>query len=164
MLVVETGLIVTGANTYGDVDDAKNYWDDMAYDYSSYSDIDIEAAIFRAMRYIETRKFIGYRYTKDQPLSWPRSYVYDKDGYSVDTNDIPTDLKSALYEGTFREAASPGVLQQDIVSGSTGIKRKKVDVLETEWFEGSTTTTNVYTVIDDLLSWMVVGGNRTIRT
>ena len=160
-IIKETGAIVTGANSYQDVDDIKDYFDDLGYSYSAYTDSDIEAAALRTMRYIESKRFLGYRSTQAQPLSWPRSYVYDKSGYLLDDDYIPKDLNSAVCEGTFKELATTNALQADSTGG--GVKRKRVDVLETEWFEGADQSTT-FTVIEDLLSWLVVDGAKTIRT
>ena len=160
-IVVEDGTLVTNSNSYVDVDDAKTYYDDLGYTYSSYLDSDIEAAILRTMRYVETRHFIGVRYTQDQSLSWPRSWVYDKSGYLLAVTTIPNALKKAVMEGAFIELGTSNSLQATDTGG--GVKRKKIDVLETEWFEGASQVTS-YTVVDDYLDWLVVSSSKAVRT
>ena len=96
-LVVEDGSIVTGANTYVSLAEFKAWADDRSITYGT--DEAVTAQILRAMDYIEAQYFIGYKDTQDQPLQWPRSGVVI-DGFGLTASEIPTMLKSAVYEAT----------------------------------------------------------------
>ena len=97
-LIIEDGSIVSGANSYITVTE----WDTWATDRGiqhSHSDAKISHAILRAMDYFESLNFKGLKHTEDQPLQWPRDQVY-VDGYSVDSDEIPKEVRGAMYELT----------------------------------------------------------------
>ena len=94
-LIVEDGTAVAGANSYVSADDFLAWADARGFTYPSYPEI--EQKILRAMDYIESLSFVGQKNEETQPLQWPRAYVLI-DGYSVDSNEIPNELKVAVYE------------------------------------------------------------------
>lgn len=94
-LIVEDGTLVSGANSYVSADDFIAWADSRGIEYPSYPQI--EQKILRAMDYIESLVFVGEKHEETQPLQWPRDYVYI-DGYSVESYEIPKELKAALYE------------------------------------------------------------------
>jgi hypothetical protein len=89
-IVVEDGTIVTGANSYVTEAELTAYATARAYTLVSTAAV----LIIKAMDYIEGQSFIGIKSTEDQPLAWPRNYVYI-DGYAVDSDEIPQELKNA---------------------------------------------------------------------
>ena len=95
MLVVETGTSSASANSYVSVAEYKAWADGRGFTYGT--DAVIEQQILRAMDYIESLSFVGVKHTDDQALQWPRDRVII-DGYSVETTEIPKQLKSAVYE------------------------------------------------------------------
>jgi len=95
-LVVETGALVSGANTYVGVDNFKAWADDRNITYTN-DDLVIEHKIFRAMDYFESLHFLGLKSDENQALQWPRDQVYI-DGYAVESDEIPNEVKVALYE------------------------------------------------------------------
>lgn len=95
MLIVETGQSSQTANSYISVADFKAWADLRGLTYGT--DSVIEQQIFRAMDYIESLSFVGVKHTELQSLQWPRDRVII-DGYSVETNEIPKQLKNAVYE------------------------------------------------------------------
>lgn len=94
-LIVEDGTLVSNANSYVSVDDYITWADARGFTYDSYPDI--EQKILRAMDYIESLQFVGEKHEETQSLQWPRDYVLI-DGYSVESDEIPKQLKAALYE------------------------------------------------------------------
>ena len=94
-LVVETGGIVSGANTYVSLADFKAWADARGIAYGT--DETVTQQIFRAMDYVESLNFKGLKHTEEQPLQWPRDMVYI-DSYSVNSDEIPPQLKLAVYE------------------------------------------------------------------
>lgn len=92
-IVVEDGSIVTNANSY--VSEAE---------LSAYATArgvtlvgDTEVLLIKAMDYIESQAFKGAKWTRDQPLQWPRANV-SVDGYWLDPNVIPQLLKNAQMQ------------------------------------------------------------------
>lgn len=94
-LIVEDGSRVPGANTYVSLQGFKDWADARGIHYDS--DSHVTQYIFRAMDYIETLSFIGFRETETQSLQWPRVNVVI-DGFSLDASTIPVELKNAVYE------------------------------------------------------------------
>lgn len=94
-LIVEDGTGVSGANTYVSLNDFKSWADDRGITYGN--DAAVTQQIYRAMDYIESLNFLGFKANEDQALQWPRYEVYI-DGYSVDGTEIPNQLKLAVYE------------------------------------------------------------------
>ena len=93
-------------------------------------------ALAEATRWLDTAMWQGYRVTDTQALSWPRQWAYDPDSPVQDyfaTTVVPERLKRATYELAFAflEAGTTDIAALD---STDGIKRKKIDVLETEYF------------------------------
>lgn len=136
-LTVETGSNVTGANSFISLDDADTYFEDRGdTTWSATGDDAKEQALVRAVDYLDSLNWKGYRTNETQPLCWPRSGVKDRDGYSIDIDDIPQVVKDAQCEAAKRELTT-GTLQPDIVAGGQPI-RERVDVVEVEYAKGAT--------------------------
>ena len=85
-----------------------------------------------AMDTLETRSYQGYKSTSTQPLKWPRSGVV-VNGTSIESNVIPDDIKTAQII----TALSVDAGNDPTATIKPGISRKKVDVIEIEYKEGS---------------------------
>lgn len=94
-IVVEDGTLVSGANSYSSVADFKTWADARGITYGT--DAKIGEQMLRSMDYLETLDYQGLKSDENQALQWPRDQVFI-DGYSVDSNEIPKELKYALYE------------------------------------------------------------------
>lgn len=127
-LIVEDGSIVTGANTY--VSEAQfTAW---LTERGIAAPADPAAILLRAMDYLETLPFVGYKRTREQPLQWPRFGVLI-DCFAHEENEIPPDLQLAQM---FTAAAiSDGVDPMGIVE--PGIKRERVGAVEVEYMDGA---------------------------
>jgi len=134
-LTVEDGSQVTGADSY--ITEAEyQAWADARFGAARSTapadDAAAEVLILRAMDYFEELDFIGNKYTEAQPLQWPRAdVVIDK--FGVDADEIPSQVKRALYELTYVEELGDGELNQ--ISRKT--KREKVDEIEVEYADSS---------------------------
>jgi hypothetical protein len=95
-LVIETGALVSGANSYVTVANFSDWAASRGVTHT-VDDNEIEQKILRAMDYFESLRFLGVKRDENQSLQWPREQVYI-DGYSVDSDEIPTQVKNALYE------------------------------------------------------------------
>ena len=99
-LTVEDGALVTNANSYVSVDNFTAWADARGITYPSMPEI--QQKILRAMDYIESLDFVGQKHEETQSLQWPRDYVYI-DGYSIESDEIPAEVKKAVYEATKAE-------------------------------------------------------------
>ena len=100
-IVVEDGTVVSGSNSYTTVSGITVYAED--YGLSAWTSTDItdtmrEQAVFKSMRYLEALPWKGTKYSADQNLEWPRSYVYDRNGYLVDDDVVPQAVINAQCE------------------------------------------------------------------
>lgn len=81
-------------------------------------------------------KFVGVAADGfSQERAWPRIDA-ESFGQAIPSNVIPVAIEQASYAAAFHEATNPGALSP-AASQSGAVKRKKLDVLEVEYFEGS---------------------------
>ena len=103
-LIVETGIGIENAETYCDVDFVNLYC--RKRNHSSWNagsnNVIKEAAIMRAMDYIESLRYKGDKSNSINDLQWSRTGVY-LNGILVDSNVIPLKLKNALCEASVVE-------------------------------------------------------------
>lgn len=95
-LVIENGTIVSGANSYVTIAEAKAYASARALALPAL-DADIEPLLISAMDYLESKRS-QYQGTKTSPLTqalqWPRTGVYI-DCVEIASDVIPKELKDA---------------------------------------------------------------------
>jgi regulator of protease activity HflC (stomatin/prohibitin superfamily) len=137
-LIIEDGSIVTGANSYVSAAEYIAWADAREIEYSSTL---LESQILRSMDYIESLPFAGQKSTQDQPLQWPRVGVV-VDGYDIDHNEIPEQLRKAVYESV--KAESEGVSQLLNVERQTA--RERVGEIEVEYSSSSGSSTSVIAI------------------
>ena len=134
-LTIEDGTIVTGADSYITETEYQT-WADARFGASRSTapanDAAAEVLILRAMDYFEKLNFIGHKGTEAQELQWPRIDVFI-DKFPIDSNEIPNQVKRALYELTYVEEIGDGELNQ--VDRKT--IKEKVDVIEVEYANNS---------------------------
>lgn len=70
-----------------------------------------------------------------QDRAWPRSDA-SAHGQTIPADVIPVAVEQAAYAAALQEAIRPGSLSVTATS-SGALKRKKIDVIEKEYFEGS---------------------------
>jgi len=127
-IVVETGSIVTGANSYVSEADLSTYATDRGVTLAGTAAV----LLIQAMDYIESQLYQGYKSTDAQPLQWPRDNVVI-DSYSVTSSTIPQLLIDALCE--FCIGIDGGTNPLANVDRET--VREKVGEIEVEYSAGS---------------------------
>jgi len=120
-IVVETGAVVAGANSYIALADWKLWADARGYDYSSSGDEIIKAALVRATAYLNDLPWKGFKTDRSNPLVWPRygdegpgnyinalrypmtywTGVLDRDGYWVGIAEVPKEVINAQCEAAW---------------------------------------------------------------
>lgn len=130
-LIVETGSGADPtANSYVSVVDADTYHSNRLHRAAWATATTKEQALMTATQFIDTYiRFHGSRVSADQPLEWPRTDVYDRDGRLLPSDEIPQRLKDAVCEQAFA-ALTTDLSQQDSKAGMT---RLKADSVEIEW-------------------------------
>lgn len=156
VLTVEDGSIVTGANTYITADG----WDTWATERGishSHNDAKIEHAILRAMDYFESLSFVGQKHEDNQPLQWPRDYVYI-DGYSVESDEIPKEVKAAMYEATKMELDGDSPIKEQ---GRATVSEKIGDIQVT--YKGNAGMRKTTPAFSHAVRKLIHGRNSVIR-
>jgi hypothetical protein len=99
-LVKETGAVVAGANAYADTDDGDGYAADHLYatDWTGATSEQKRKALIMATRLLDEQViWLGSAADEDQELGWPRYGTFDRRGYIVDSNVVPTEVKQATW-------------------------------------------------------------------
>jgi len=155
-LLVEDGTIIAGANTY--VDDAEY----VAYAATRAKTIGSdatarEAELIKAVDYIESHRmrFKGVKDTRDQPLQWPRVSVW-LDGYQLDSNEIPEELKRAQMETAIiinsDEVLNTGAFQN--------VQSESIGDLSVSYFNGGSWQSTQKATVDVYLNPLLNGQGR----
>lgn len=156
-LTIETGEIIPGANSYVTAAECTTYHTARGNTAWTGTDAVKEAALLKAAQYLDghyCNRFKGGKYQPlEQSLQWPRVGVFI-DGHLLDAYTIPQRMKDAQCELALI------ALSADLAPAvSAGIRREKVDVLETEYFAGAPAGTTVYTAVNNLLADLLKPSN-----
>jgi len=129
-LIVEDGTNIADADCWAD----ETVFDDWCIKFQgavSPKTVDEKrAAIRRSVSYVQSLEFKGRKTGKrSQTLPFPRSGCTDKDGYSLESNEIPTEVVQAQHHLTWAELETPGVLnpnvnrsQSKVLTEAAGVK------------------------------------------
>ena len=122
---VEDGTGLSGANSYASVVEADSYVTDYIRNSSTWTSLSsankqkylVEAS--QSVDLIFHSRWLGYRLDQNQGLAWPRVAGYDKDGYSVASDEVPANVKRATAEMAWRHLNDTG--PSTTTGDSTGI-------------------------------------------
>ena len=122
---------------------------------------DQNRALVEATRWLSALFWIGRRTTDTQALSWPRDFAFDPDSPTnqfFSNTVIPTDVKDATSELAFQFIKS-GTTDIAALDPNRQVKRKKVDVLETEFVDSFAKVKNLdlYPSVTRLIEVLLVG-------
>lgn len=103
--------------------------------FNAAPSIDRDKALAEATRDLSARPWCGKRVTSTQALAWPRQWAHDPDSPTQDyyaITVVPDRIKRATFELAlaFLKAGTVDVASLD---ETVKVRRKKVDVIETEY-------------------------------
>jgi hypothetical protein len=148
--VVEDGTGKSDATSYCTIAEFKQYWENRGVDYTAEADVDIQAWLNRGTAYIDQNyDFCGERTSDTQALDWPRQYLTDRNGNTLASDAVPTDVKNATNEMA-REAKSTSDLNVN-----SSIKSKKVGVVSVTYGSG---VSIAYPSVSNYLNWYTLPG------
>jgi hypothetical protein len=139
-LTVETGAIVSGADSYVSAANALTYH--AAFGNAAWAastDAAREIALRRAARLLDSSyRWRGSIYSEAQEMRWPRSGVLDRDGREIASTFIPKPLADAQCELALL------MLSGELVGGASGsvqtatgkVQRVKAGSVEVEFAAG----------------------------
>jgi hypothetical protein len=163
-LNVETGTGSSTSESFASVADADLYHSNRGNSaWAAIASTALkEAALRKATDFMEQSyrlRWLGYRVSITQALSWPRDEVQRQDftflnQYSYyPNNEVPSEVKNACAELALK--ASADELSPDLTQG---VIREKVDVLEVEYDKYSSQSPR-YVAIDRLLAPFLNGSS-----
>jgi hypothetical protein len=133
-LIIETGEIVTDANSYVTLAETRSYASLRGITLSS-DDAVLRSQLIKAMDYLESLrdKYQGSKVVSDQELQFPRDDVYI-DNVLQDSESIPKLLKKAQMQLVIEIVAGAVLMptRKDPI-----VKSEAVGPIKTEYFEGS---------------------------
>jgi hypothetical protein len=158
-IIVEDGTIVAGSNSYVTVSGVTDYAADYGltdWTASTVTDTIREQAIFKSMRYLEALNWKGTKYSADQNLEWPRSYVYDRNDYLIDDDTVPQAVINAQCEIAVLMLPDSDVDLQPTYTREDFLVESSIAGATTEkWNPNGATRRPVNTVIKDILKGLV---------
>lgn len=132
-LTVEDGTGKTDAEAYASVSFSDTYHSNMGNSsWSALTTAQKEEALRRGAQYLDicySGRWSGVRTSRQQALSWPRAYASDDEGYTIDSNQIPSKVQQANAEAAL---ASVSETLLPAVDGTISHQREKVGELESE--------------------------------
>lgn len=148
-IIVEDGTGLADAESYVSVAEFVLYHTNRGNSVATLPTATIEVLLRKSTDYLTAQyrgKWLGYRSTSTQALDFPRTGIVVDDFITIESNQIPKELKNAQCELAAR--ANDGALMQD---ETQKVKRKKADVIEVEYVESASVQTR-YAQIDNMLS------------
>lgn len=129
-IVVETGAGLTTSNSYLSNADADTYNGARLYAeaWMAATEVNQSIALVWATRLLdENVDWDGIKTDADQVLEWPRYEVYDKNGFVVASDAVPTFLKNATAE-LARMLLEGDLTAEDDTKGFSRIKAGEVEL------------------------------------
>lgn len=116
----------------------------MFKEYGNFDDVDnIDALLSHATLIIDTNfEFKGNKYNSDQELEFPRD---------ITGLNVPSEIKHFTVYIALQFLKNSSIFtENEYTRGSPQIKRKKLDVLETEYFEASSVKKTLSNILNPL--------------
>ena len=160
-ITVEDGTGIANANSYITLVYFTDYCSDLGLTTSDSNELEdedeesLQKAMLRSMAFIDSHDFKGYKADDDYSLEWPRVGVEDRNGYAIDSDEIPTNLKLAQARASYEEYINSGSLQKNLERGDM-VTMEKIDVLQFEYDTYAPKTT-VFQIIDGYLKGLAKG-------
>jgi len=163
-LEVETGSGSSIAESYLSEADADTYHSNFGNTaWAALASADKEIALRKATRYIDAKfsgDWYGKRTNSSQALDWPRAYVRDNDGYYLNSNAMPNDLKNATAILALLASTEDIYANIDANEGAMTVDEIVVGPIKINqhFAEGQSSAFKVYRLADDLLAQFVSPG------
>lgn len=98
-MALDTTIGAATCDSYITLAEMRDYWSARNVDLSGVADATLEAHLRRAVQYItQTYNFVGMRQYQFQAQSWPRLTTHLVDGWPINPDTVPQDIKDAQAE------------------------------------------------------------------
>lgn len=162
-LVVEDGTGLSNANSFISLAYANTYFADKGISTWTGTDAVKEEALIRATAYL-TVAYI-WKGTKingrTQALAFPRSGVYDLEGYEVADNAVPVEIQKSTAELALLELITPSTLNP-AVKLSERVSKEQFGQMSTEYVNSNISASADIAVVPyvmNLISGLIVAGS-----
>ncbi len=151
------------ANSYATLLEAETYLG--AYpgnqDWNGLADLDKNGLLILATKQIDLLPFYGLATTQSQALAWPRLGMVTKEGYIIQFDAIPRQLKEAQAELAYALAVGTFSLEPQISINT--IKDVKIGDLAVTYRDAPITEAYLPKIVTQLLRPWLAGGGRVLR-
>lgn len=141
-MALDTTIGGASSDSYITLVEWQDYWLARGIDLTAHGhDSSHENNLRRAVDYIDRKhSFVGYKQYQTQALSWPRVTTLYVDGWPVNADTIPQDIKDAQAEIAYliHEGLDPFATVTTGATKSTTAKAGPVET-STEYFNGRET-------------------------
>lgn len=158
-LIVEDGTNVANANSYNTVVEIRAFADLRGFTLP-VDDVEVEKLAVKATDYLESfrSRYQGVKTYSTQDLQWPRTGVVIENDV-IDGDEIPKDLKDAHCMATIETNST------DLLSNSKqAVKKKKVDVIEIEYQDGTSSSSKGSNKVDVYLEPLLRAGGMQLKS
>lgn len=154
-LIVEDGTGKSDANAIVSLVELKAHFDGRGVSYSDYTDDQLNGAIVRASAFLASAyQWQGIKVNqRAQTMPFPRTGVFDREGWNVLQDEIPREVKAACAEIAIYEAANPGGMNPNVVLAEK-VTSEQVGPIKVEYanaFLSAESSRPVLTIVSDLI-------------
>lgn len=162
-MALDTTIGAATTDSYITLAEFRSYWSDRGVDLSSVADATLEADLRRAVQWItQTYNFVGTRQYQYQAQSWPRLTTHLIEGWPIDPDTVPQDIKDAQAEMAY--LIYGGANPFATVEGGSVVRQKdKAGPVETETEYTNFREIPRFVAIEGLLSRYTVFGGSQVR-
>jgi hypothetical protein len=156
-MALDATVAGSSADTYGTLAEADAYFAARQSAAWGADDTVKAQALRKAATYLDgvyRGKWRGQRVDRDQARAWPRSYAIDSDGYSIEADIIPVELKNAQFEAAKLFAAGTD-LEAPL---ERAVKSERVGELAVEYMDSAALQAQ-YPQITNWLGELINGGS-----
>jgi len=164
-LVVEDGSGLADAESYVSVDDADAIYAAFGgpAQWGAAATSDKERWLRLGCRYLDQkygRRWVGSRANQSQALDWPMADVEDDDGYCLDSDVVPEQIKRANVYAAFVYAEGNDPLATSETSGELTKKFTKVGpLIISKEYESGQSSVRRYPLIENEVSEFITTGS-----
>lgn len=130
-VTVEDGSGVAGADSYVTATEFDTFIAAYFGAAMNGAEADKEAALRRACAYMNGLNWTGSKtHGRNQALAWPRAWMADEEGWAVQADEIPVEVKDAQNLLARAELTDPGVLSPSFTAST---QKTLVEVKGIRW-------------------------------
>lgn len=170
-LTVEDGTGLDDADAYWSQADTQTFLDmyySSATNYTTWNALDSDSkdtSIRWGTLYLDVLygpSFMGERVLETQALQLPRYNLESPDGYALDSDEVPLDIKRAMAIAAMNQGAGDDLIPDLTAEDRSALEKKSITLGSIKLFKdyggARSSVTKKYTIIEKLVGPFLVGG------